>query len=175
MALSLQGQAVTLGDLAESLLILEPMCAAACADRADRAETLVPALRASLEETERAVGHGEEFSMAARTFHDLMVSGSPNPTMRLLVRTLVAIWSIQEETWAATVNAAQQYPEESAQRDALHAHQVLLRHIEDGDADGASRAAAKHLRASQAIVLERFAGEVVDSSSLAAVQAFKSL
>jgi GntR family transcriptional regulator, transcriptional repressor for pyruvate dehydrogenase complex len=175
MALSLQGQGVTLGDLAASLLILEPMCAAACAERADRAETIVPAMRANLEQTERVVGSGEEYSASARTFHDLMVSGAPNPTMRLLVRTLVAIWSIQEETWAATVNAVQQYPSETAQRESLHAHQVLLQHIEDGDAEGASRYAAKHLRATQAIVLERFSGEIVDSSSLAAVQAFKSL
>lgn len=175
VALSMQGQAVTLADLAESLLTLEPVCVAACAQRKDRHEQIVPALKANLEETERLIGAGERYSASARAFHDIMVSGAPNQSMRLLVRTLVAIWSIQEETWAAAVNATHQYPDEASQRQSHRTHAAMLKLVEAGDADGVSKLAAKHLRAVQAIILERFGGEVVDSSSLVAVQAFKSL
>jgi len=175
LALSLQGQGVTLADLAESLLVLEPMCAAGCAVRADRAGTIVPALRASVADTEAHIGDDVQFSVSARAFHDLLVGGLPQESMRLIVRSMVAIWSIQERIWAETVNAASQYPSEDSQREAYRTHAALLRLIEEGDVDGARRLSAAHLEASQAIVLERFGSEVVDASSLAAVQAFKSL
>jgi GntR family transcriptional repressor for pyruvate dehydrogenase complex len=174
LALSLQGQGVKLADLAAALLVFEPMCAAACADRPDRAETVLPALRANLLETEALVGSTVQYSAAARAFHDIVVAGVPNETMRLLTRTLVQIWSIQEQTWAATVSATEQYPDADRQRESVRAHAALLRLIEDGDADAARSLAAAHLRATQAYVLKRFGDEVVDSSSLAAIQAFKS-
>src|SRR5215471_21606371 len=44
LGLALQGARVTLGDLAAGLRMLEPLCAAECATRPDRAETVVPAL-----------------------------------------------------------------------------------------------------------------------------------
>lgn len=174
-ALSLQGQGVTLTDLAGSLLTLEPMCAAACAGRDDRAETIVPALRANLEDTETHIGDGARYSASARTFHDILVGGLADETMKLMVRSLVAIWSIQEQIWAETVNAAAQYPGADPQRESYRTHAALLRLIEEGDVEGVTRLSAAHLRATQAIVLERFGDEVVDASSLAAVQAFKSL
>lgn len=175
LAMSMQGQSVTLADLAESLLTFEPMCAAACAARKDRKKEIVPALRRNLEESEKVIGQGEAYSSSARGFHDVMVAGVPNQSMRLVVRTLVTIWSIQEETWAATANAAHEYPDEKGQLKSLHTHERMLDLIESGDSEGASNLAARHLRATQAIILERFGGEVVDSSSLVAVQAFKSL
>jgi len=175
VALAMQGQGVRIADLAEALLILEPMCAAECARRKDRHERLVPALRENLEKTEKLIGHGAEYSASAREFHDIMVTGVENETLRLIVRTLVSIWSIQEQIWAATVNAAHQYPDELAQRESHRTHVKLLKLIEEGDVEGVQKLAAAHLRATQAIVLERFGDEVVDSSSLDAVQAFKRL
>lgn len=174
-ALSLQGQSVTLADLARSLLILEPMCAAGCAARPDRATTIVPALRDSLAATEAHIGDGARYSWEARTFHDALVTGLEDATMQLLVRSMVAIWSIQEQIWADVVNAASQYPDAEHQRESYRTHATILRLIEEGDVEGVTKLSASHLRATQAIVLARFGGEVVDSSSLAAVQAFKSL
>ncbi len=175
LALSMQGQGVRIADLAESLLVLEPMCAAACAQRADRLDALVPALRANLEESESLIGTGGRYSASSREFHDIMIAGVENVTMRLLVRSMGAIWSIQEQTWAETANAAAQYPTEDLQRESWKTHAMIVKLIEAGDAEGVQRLAAAHLRATQAIVLERFGSEVVDSSSLVAVQAFRSL
>lgn len=175
LALSMQGQGVTIKDLAESLLSLEPMCAAACAGRADRAEVLLPALRENLALTETHIDDGAAYSRTARTFHDILVTGVENRTTQLLVRSMVAIWSVQEEIWADTVNSAAQYPGAAEQKESYKTHAKLLALIEDGDVAGVTRLATKHLRATQEIVLARFGDEVVDSSSLAAVQAFKSL
>ena len=86
-----------------------------------------------------------------------------------------AIGSIQEQTWAETANAASQYPSEELQRESWRTHAALVKLIDEGDSEGVRKLAAAHLRATQSIVLERFGGEVVDSSSLVAVQAFRSL
>ena len=174
LALAMQGQGVTIADLAESLLLLEPMCAAACARNDDRADTLIPALRANLEKAEQAIGDAVRYSEVSREFHDLVVGGVRNETLRLLVRTVVAVWSIQERTWADTVSAVAEYPGTDRQRESFGTHEALVHLIEEGDADRAQSLAVAHLRATQAIVLERFGSEVVDSSSLAAIQAFKT-
>ena len=174
-ALSLQGQGVTVSDLAATILTLEPMCAAACAARTDRADSIVPALEASLTETEAHIGDGARYSAAARVFHDILVAGLDNQTMQLLVRSMVAIWSIQEQIWAESANAAAQYPGIEPQKESFRTHAALVRLIAEGDVDGVTKLATAHLRATQAIVLARYGDEVVDASSLAAVQAFKSL
>lgn len=175
LALSMQGQGVTIADLGESLLSLEPMCAASCAGRADRGQHLIPALKKNLTLTESHIGDGAEYSRAARTFHDIIVTGVENRTTQLLVRSMVAIWSVQEEIWADTVNSAAQYPGVDGQKESLKTHAKVLALIEKGDVAGVTKLSTAHLRATQEIVLARFGGEVVDSSSLAAVQAFKSL
>lgn len=175
LALSMQGQGITIADLAASLLVLEPMCAAASAARADRAETVLPALQQSLVDTEQLIGTGAPYSAAARPFHDALVLGLENETLRLLVRSLVAIWTIQEQTWADTANASSQYPTEADQRESYRSHVALYKLIEAGDVEGASELSMSHLKATQALVLSRFGDEVVDSSSLAALQAFRRI
>jgi len=175
MALSMQGQGVRLSDLAESLLRLEPMCAGACAEREDRHEDIVPALRRNLDETEPLIGIGDQYSAKARLFHEILVGGVENQTLRLLVKTVAAVWSIQEQTWAEAVSATHQYPDETRQRESFRTHQVLVKLIDEGDAPAVRTLAETHLKATQQIVIERFGDEIVDSSSLAAVQAFKSL
>lgn len=175
LALSMQGQGVTIADLGQSLLSLEPMCAASCAGREDRGEVLVPALKENLALTETHIDDGAEYSRAARTFHDILVTGVENRTTQLLVRSMVAIWSVQEEIWADAVNSAAQYPSAEEQKESLKTHARILKLIEAGDVSGVTKLAAAHLRATQEIVLARFGDEIVDASSLAAVQTFKRL
>lgn len=175
VALSMQGQGVTLADLAESLVMLEPLSVAECAARGDRHEMILPALYKNLEETEAVLGIGDQYSAKARVFHEIIVGALSNQSMRLLLRTLSAVWSIQEQTWAHTVKASAQYPGEDRQLDSLRTHKVMTRLIEEGDVEGARSLSETHLRATQKIVLDRYGDEVVDSASLFAVQAFKSL
>lgn len=175
LALAMQGQGVRLSDLAESLVKLEPMCAAECAARPDRHEKIVPALKQNLQETEQVIGVGDRYSAKARVFHEILVGGVRNQTLHLMVRTLTAVWSIQERTWAEAVKAASSYPSEDQQRESLRAHQVMARLVDEGDVEGVHTLAEKHLRATQEVVISRHGDAIVDSSSLSAVQAFKSL
>src|SRR5690606_30044974 len=82
LGLSLQGQGVRLSDLAETLYVLEPLCAAACARRPDRATTVVPALKANLELSESYIGVNAKFSKPARDFHDVVVDHVENQSLR---------------------------------------------------------------------------------------------
>lgn len=175
IALSMQGQGISLRDLGESILIFEPLCTVACAQRADRKKTVVPALEANLIETEKNIGAAAKFSTAARKFHDILVDWSPNESTRLIVRSMVAVWDIQEQTWADAVQASGSYPDENSQVEALKSHKVLTHLITNGDSEAVAKLATAHLKATQKLVLDRFGDRIIDSSSLAAVQAFKSL
>jgi GntR family transcriptional repressor for pyruvate dehydrogenase complex len=175
LAMSLQGQGVTLTDLADTLLTLEPMCAVACASRDDRMQTVVPALRENLEQTQAVLGNGQFFTETARSFHDILVDHVPNGTMRLLVRSTVAVWSVQEQMWASTLEEQGHYPEESEQAAALKAHERLVGFIENGDVEAAAGLAGAHLKAIQRMMLADYGGRVVDASSTLAVRRLRSL
>jgi GntR family transcriptional repressor for pyruvate dehydrogenase complex len=175
MALSMQGQGITLADLAESILQFEPQCAVACAERSDRATTVVPALEANLAATEATLGQAVRFATTARDFHNILVDFVPNETTRLVVRTMVTVWDIQEQTWAYASQSGGSYPDADSQTEVLKTHKVIAHLVASGDAAGVSKLALAHLKATQKVVLERFGDRIVDSSSLPAVQAFKSL
>src|SRR5580704_1284413 len=100
LGLALQGQRVNLGDLAAGLRLLEPLCAAECARRTDRATTVLPALETNIEASAQLVDDGVAFTKAAREFHDLLVAFSPNATVRHVIGSLVALCSAQEQTCA---------------------------------------------------------------------------
>jgi GntR family transcriptional repressor for pyruvate dehydrogenase complex len=161
LGLALQGGRVTLGDLAAGLQVLEPMCAAACAQREDRLETVVPALRANIEESAELVGAGPAFTHTAREFHDLIVAWHPNDTIRYTVGSLVALWSAQEEVWARSLASRDRYPSDLDTREVVKAHRRLLDQIEAGRADKAEQIARAHLVATQAFLADRFGDGVV--------------
>lgn len=165
LGLSLQGARVSLGDLAAGLQILEPMCAAELARRPDRAEVVVPALDASIEASAELVHDGVAFTRAAREFHDLVVSFTPNVTVRYVVSSLVAIWSAQEVAWAEVMTRRNEYPSESEAQEAVHIHRRILDEIAAGNDSEAERLARAHLAATQALLLDRFDDGVVNASS----------
>jgi DNA-binding FadR family transcriptional regulator len=165
LGLLLQGAQVTLGDLAQGLLLLEPLCAAEVARRVDRATAVVPVLTANVEASAEAVSDGVAFTRIAREFHDLVVGFTPNDTMRHVVRSLVALWSAQERQWAVTRTRRGEYPSPNAARGAVRTHRRLVDEIAAGRADEAQSIARRHLAATQALVLERFTDDVVNASS----------
>ncbi|AIJ23279.1 FadR/GntR family transcriptional regulator [Amycolatopsis methanolica] len=175
LGMTLQGEHVPLRDLADSVLQLEPMCAAGCARLPDRAKLLGPLIEANLAETEEAIGDGPVFTHRARLFHDLIVAHVPQMTMRLVVRSVLAVWTAQEETWAHEVTEAGRYPNRREQRSALDAHKRIAARILDGDAEGAERAARSHTKASQKRVLAEFGDRVVDASSPRALRGLREV
>lgn len=164
LGLALQGARVTLGDLAAGLRVLEPLCASACAERADRAETVVPALTATVEASAALVGDGVAFTHTAREFHDLIVSFNPNQTVRYVVSTLVTLWSTQEEAWAEVLTQRGEYPSESEATAVVRTHDRIVREIAAGRAAEAERLYRTHLTATQAVVLDRFDDGVVNAA-----------
>jgi DNA-binding FadR family transcriptional regulator len=171
LGLALQGARVTLGDLAAALQMLEPLCAAECARRPDRAEVVVPALEANIHACEEVVGDGVAFTRTAREFHDLVVAFTPNATVRCVVSSLVTLWSAQEQAWAETLTRRGEYPSKPQAHDAARVHARLVTAIADGDDAEAERLARAHLRATQSVVLERYDAGVVNASSDLARQA----
>ena len=152
LGLALQGSAVSLGDLAAGLQLLEPLCVAEVARRADRLKTVVPVLTRNVDASAQAV---------AREFHDLVVEYTPNATVRYVVGSLVALWSAQEEKWADYVVTRGEYPSPAQARGAVRTHRRLVDVIAAGNASEAERVARKHLAATQAVLLERFTDDVV--------------
>ncbi|MEU8896056.1 FCD domain-containing protein [Nocardia sp. NPDC048505] len=174
LGLALQGARVTLGDLASGLRTLEPMCAAECARREDRAEVVVPALEANIAACTALIGEGIEFTHTAREFHDLVVSFHPNATLRYVVSSLVALWSAQEEAWAEVLTKRGEYPSPADSAEAVHTHERITAAIAAGDAAEAERYYRSHLAATQTLVLDRFDNGVVNASADVVRQAMQS-
>jgi DNA-binding FadR family transcriptional regulator len=174
LGLALQGGRVTLGDLAAGLQQLEPLCAAACAGRDDRADAVVPALRANLDASAALVGAGPDFTHTARQFHDLIVASAPNATMRLLVGSLVALWTAQEELWVQSLASQDDYPTGAEAGQVVDAHRRIVDEIDAGRPDAAERVARRHLVATQAYVVERFGDGIVNAGSAVARQTIRS-
>ncbi|MBF6220377.1 FadR family transcriptional regulator [Nocardia abscessus] len=174
LGLALQGARVTLGDLAAGLRTLEPLCAAACAERPDRAETVVPALTENVEKSAELIDDGVAFTHTAREFHDLIVSFTPNLTIRYVVSTLVTLWSAQEEAWAEALTRRGEYPSDAESTEALRTHRRITREIAEGRAAEAERLYRTHLAATQTLVLQRFDDGVVNASSAGARLAIHS-
>jgi DNA-binding FadR family transcriptional regulator len=173
LGLALQGDRVTLGDLAAGLRMLEPLCAAECARREDRNEVVVPVLTANVDKCASLADDGVAFTQAAREFHDLLVTFTPNATVRHVVGSLVALWSAQEEAWADALTKRGEYPSRDEALMAVRAHRRIVDDIAAGRVGEAERVACAHLSATQALVLDRFDDGVVNASSAAARQAIQ--
>jgi GntR family transcriptional repressor for pyruvate dehydrogenase complex len=171
----LQGEQVHLRDLAEAILQMEPTCASTCAARAECREVLYPLVEENLATAKDAIGDGPAFTHASRQFHDLVVAHMTPVTTRLVIRSLVATWSVQEQTWAYEASQVGRYPTADDQRVVLNAHRRIAAKIFEGDPAGAERHARAHLRAVQQLVLDEFGDRVVDASSPRAVGAFRDV
>ncbi|RDI56097.1 GntR family transcriptional regulator [Nocardia mexicana] len=174
LGLALQGARVTLGDLAAGLRMLEPLCAAECATRPDRAETVIPALTENVDRSAELIDDGVAFTQTAREFHDLIVSFTPNLTVRYVVSSLVALWSAQEQAWAETLTRRGEYPSPGDATEAVRTHRRLVKEIAAGRAERAEQLYRTHLAAAQTLVLERFEGGVVTASPTGVRSAMQS-
>lgn len=174
LGLALQAGQVTLRDLSNGLQMLEPMCAAACAQREDRLDVVVPALNEAIDASTHHLASGVDFTNSARDFHDLVVSFTTNATIRFAVGSYVALWSAQEQAWAAARTRHGEYPSGHEAEGAVHAHRRLVDEIAAGHADEAERLARAHLAATQAFVLERFGDQIVNASAAMSRQAIGS-
>jgi GntR family transcriptional regulator, transcriptional repressor for pyruvate dehydrogenase complex len=175
LGLAMQGQGVRVHDLAMAIRELEPRCAESCAEREDRLETVVPALEKNIDASEDALGDGAHFTEVSRIFHDVFVDFAANQTLRLVVRSLVAVWTIQEQAWAEAMEGEGRYPDIEQQKAVLKAHRAITRLVARGDRNKVGKIAAEHLAATQPRVLQFCGDRTIDASSATAMRGFRSL
>jgi DNA-binding FadR family transcriptional regulator len=144
LAMVLQARKVGLGDVAETLYQIEPICAGMCSRLPDRQELvdqlaeLNKGLRDSLD------GPPGPYIKISRQFHELLVTSCGNQSMAITVGSLVSVWSAHEP---APDNP---YPEVGLREDLIAVHEAITDAIEHGDAAGAMKLSAAHLKAAQA-------------------------
>jgi GntR family transcriptional repressor for pyruvate dehydrogenase complex len=146
LGLVLQHQGVAIRDIAQTLVRLDPACAALCAERTNRRRSVVPLLRANLRDSKRVIDDPAKYAPIAHDFHEIMVDNCGSPTMSLVVGALESLWAghVAALTGPARSPAARSTTLEA--REASWAeHAELLELIAEGDADGAQRLAHRHL------------------------------
>ncbi len=149
LGLVLQSKRVTLRDVGAALKHIEPVCAALCAERDDRATTVVPRLR-DVHQAALDCGPDEQLKLTAltREFHEELVALCGNQTMIQLVGALEKIWSAHEQEWAQRKKEEGEFPDPIVRKNSLKVHERLIALIDAGDAEGVARAARKHLEGS---------------------------
>ncbi|GAA4984684.1 GntR family transcriptional regulator [Yinghuangia aomiensis] len=137
---------VPLEDLAGALRQLEPVCAALCAERADRAVAVVPFLADVHARMADALDDGQAFLRANRDFHEALVARCGNATMQILLGAVEVLWARQEQVWAHAALADTGRPVREA---GLRVHGRLIELIAAGDRDGAYALASRHVTGAQ--------------------------
>ncbi|ROO85171.1 GntR family transcriptional regulator [Actinocorallia herbida] len=156
----LQSRQTTAADVSTTLTRLEPICAGMCAARADRAETVVPALRALLDRQIAEIDDLDAYVPNARLFHEALVRLCGSDTMIVVVGALETLWSAHESSvWHSVTASARPTPTDpeshtdpmsrTVRRAAIRAHEKLLTAITAGDEPRAHALAAAHLSAAR--------------------------
>ena len=168
LALVLQSRGVGLSDVGSALQYVEPLCAALCAGRADRATTVVPRLEAAHQALVDAIDSGDEAGAvpASRTFHEELVRCSGNETMILVAGALESLWTAHEGAWSVVASEAGRFPKPLLRKRALQEHEQLIEAIAAGDIDRATRTARRHLTTAQQYPLGEGGGGAVQASYL---------
>jgi DNA-binding FadR family transcriptional regulator len=144
----LRSHSVVISDLAAALRVVEPACAALCAQQTEHQD-----IAANLQRlTDAAAGHlevGAEFTVIARKFHDELARSCGIETLRQVVGTLESLWSDYEEFWAREHSRVGTYPTVDECKVVLAAHRAITKAIREGRGPAAEAAARRHLEVSQ--------------------------
>ncbi|MDI2128279.1 FadR/GntR family transcriptional regulator [Yinghuangia seranimata] len=137
---------VPLEDLAGALRQLEPVCAALCASRADRATAVVPHLEAVHARMADVLDDGDAFLRENRAFHEALVERCGNATMQILLGAVEVLWARQEQVWA---DAALADTARAVREASLRDHGKLIALIAAGDDTEVYRLASRHIAGAQ--------------------------
>jgi GntR family transcriptional regulator, transcriptional repressor for pyruvate dehydrogenase complex len=147
LGLLLQGQGTPQSDVLDALSMIEPRCVALCAQRKDRAKTVVPVLRKAVDElAAHEEGSAASFLRAERLFHNELVSRCGSPTLAAVVGTLEELWGAQQ--WVEIDLAEQQGVRRNAalRKHTVESHEEILEAVEAGDPELAAQRAEQHLK-----------------------------
>jgi GntR family transcriptional repressor for pyruvate dehydrogenase complex len=144
MGLVLQSRQAPLGQVLDAVTAFEPACAAACAARPDRAETVLPVLRATLDAANAAIDDPAAYTGLARQFHLDVVATCGNEAMALVVGALESLWTVHVDHMARSVDQHGSFSDLAARRASVREHEKLYSRIEKGDVRGAELVARAH-------------------------------
>jgi DNA-binding FadR family transcriptional regulator len=144
LGLVLQSRAVDLADVQMALRHLEPACAAACAQRPDRATTILPVLRDNIDRAFASIDDADVYIGLARQFHVELVAGCGNGTMSLIVGALESLWSAHVDRLARRPARHGSFGDRSVRLATLRDHETLYAAIAAGDPGAAEAAAREH-------------------------------
>lgn len=144
VALVLQAGRVTLQDVLEALRQFEPSCAAACAGREDRHQTVLPTLLDNISRARQAIDDASAYAGLAREFHVEMVSGCGNATMSLMVGVLESLWTAHVTALGREAAQLGSFADRSVRLTSIKEHEKLCAAIGKGDTRAAERLAREH-------------------------------
>jgi GntR family transcriptional regulator, transcriptional repressor for pyruvate dehydrogenase complex len=157
--LLLQVRGVTLADVQEARMILEPPCARLLAERRDR--DAVRSLRAVIEQERTEINDAHGFAELSTHFHELVVELGGNQTLSLLVSLIHDIVEMHAE--ASLERTAQSGSEEATQRRrrAIRSHEKLVALVEAGEGERAERHWRNHMDVAGKLILNAVGAKTV--------------
>ena len=153
VGLVLQSMGAGLHDLAGSLEVLEPVCFALVAGRADRRTAVVPLLGAACDRLEEELGHSD-FTWAAREFHELVVRHCGNPAITIAIGSLTRLWTLHEKRAGGGQAIRGSSVSAEGRREVIVTHRKLLSLIDEGKVEEVGKLAEAHTREAQHYVLD---------------------
>jgi GntR family transcriptional regulator, transcriptional repressor for pyruvate dehydrogenase complex len=144
VAMLLQSRDVTLGQLLDAMAAIEPLCVAAAARRTDRATTVLPVLRATIDASIAALDDADKYTGLARQFHHDVVATCGNAALEVVCGVLEALWTVHVDRLARDTGELGEYAEVAARKTSVREHERIFNAIAKGDATAAERAAHTH-------------------------------
>jgi DNA-binding FadR family transcriptional regulator len=147
LGMVLQARGVLMPDVGVAVGRLEPLVAQLCAERADRAAVVLPALEAAQAALSAALdaGNGDAASVAARRWHESLVEHCGNDTIAVLIGTLEALWSAHARDAAVAAHARGLGLDVAVSRRVYAEHEAIQDLIRAGDGPATAAAAGAHL------------------------------
>ncbi|HEU4427398.1 MAG TPA: FCD domain-containing protein [Myxococcota bacterium] len=155
----LQVRGVTLADVQEARMILEPPCARLLAEQRDR--DALRQLRAVIEQERVQLDDPHAFAELSTRFHELIVELGGNQTLSLLVSLLHDIVEMHAE---ASLESAREKGDESAlarRRRAIRSHEKLVELVEAGEGERAERHWRNHMDVASRLILNSVGAKTV--------------
>jgi DNA-binding FadR family transcriptional regulator len=162
-AMVLEVSDTTLDDVGEAILRLEPVCVALCAERPDRAQTVLPELRTIMDRQERAAYETIPFGDIEREFHEALVRLCGNRTMSVTLGSLELLWSGHQHAWAQRAEHRGFHADDRAFDVTLSFHERIYDAIAAGDVERAIKESTKHLRAAHTYTVSAEDADRVDA------------
>jgi DNA-binding FadR family transcriptional regulator len=165
VALVLSSLGTTMDDVLAATAMLEPACAMLCARRPDRADTVVPRLRALNAAASRSMdGDYAEFARHVMAFHETLVRQCGSATITVLVGILETIWFATARELAA--NPAAHRDDHGEKAELVRGHERICDLIEAGEDYQAHKMMTEHIQVHRVHARRVYPGELVNAAAI---------